>query len=119
MFKGLLPESPGANIKEFLVTIISEVKRPQTQCLSPKDEFWVCSETNCRMVRNSCQRAKGGLGKSMVTNELYDESIPFLFGILYVFDVSGDALYTLQAKPLILNEPTSRLEGASSLVSTL
>jgi hypothetical protein len=77
MFKGLLPESPGANIKEFLVTIISEVKRPQTQCLSPKGEFWVCSETNCRMVRNSFQRAKVGLGKSMVKNESYDESIPF------------------------------------------
>jgi hypothetical protein len=38
--KGLLPESPGANIKEFLVTILSKVKRPQTQCLSPKGEFW-------------------------------------------------------------------------------
>jgi hypothetical protein len=62
--KGLLPKSLGANIKEFLVTILSEVKRPQTQCLSPKGEFWVCSETNSRMVRNSFQRAKGGLGNS-------------------------------------------------------
>ena len=42
--EGLLPESPGANIKEFLVTILSEA--------------------NFRMVRNSFQRAKGGLGNS-------------------------------------------------------
>jgi hypothetical protein len=27
---GLLLKSPGANIKEFLVTILSEAKRPQT-----------------------------------------------------------------------------------------
>jgi len=31
--------NPGANIKEFLVTILSEAERPQTQCLSPKGEF--------------------------------------------------------------------------------
>jgi hypothetical protein len=30
--------------------------------LSPKGEFWVCSETNFRMVRNSFQRAKWVLG---------------------------------------------------------
>jgi hypothetical protein len=30
---------PGANIKEFLVTILSEAKRPQRQCLSPQGEF--------------------------------------------------------------------------------
>jgi hypothetical protein len=59
----LLPESPEANIKESLVTILSEEKRLQIQCLSPKGEFWVCSEANFRMVRNSFQRAKGGLGK--------------------------------------------------------
>jgi len=27
---GLLPKSPGANIKEFLLTILSEAERPQT-----------------------------------------------------------------------------------------
>jgi len=27
--KGLLLKPPGANIKEFLLTILSEVKRPQ------------------------------------------------------------------------------------------
>ncbi len=32
--KGLLPESLGTNIKEFLAIILSEVKRPQAQCLS-------------------------------------------------------------------------------------
>jgi hypothetical protein len=30
----------GANIKEFLVTILREAKPPQIQCLSPEDEFW-------------------------------------------------------------------------------
>jgi hypothetical protein len=40
------------------------VKRSQTQCLSPKGEFWVCSETNFRMVKNSFQRAKWVLGNS-------------------------------------------------------
>jgi hypothetical protein len=82
------PGSPAlwAGSFTFYETIIlTEVKRPQTQCLSPKGEFWVCSETNCRMVRNSFQRAKGGLGNSMVKNELYNESIPFLCGILYIF----------------------------------
>ena len=43
---------PGANIKEFLLTILSEVKRPQIQCLSLKGEFWICSEANFRMVKN-------------------------------------------------------------------
>jgi len=58
----MLPGFPGANIKESWVTILSEAKRPQTQCLSPKGEFWVCSEANSRMVQNSFQRAKGNPG---------------------------------------------------------
>ena len=53
---------PGANIKEFWLTILSKAKRPQTQCLSPKGEFWVCSEANFRMVQNSFQKAKGNPG---------------------------------------------------------
>jgi hypothetical protein len=39
MLEGIVAQIPGANIKEFLVTILSEVKRPQTQCLSPEGEF--------------------------------------------------------------------------------
>jgi hypothetical protein len=35
----VVAEIPGANIKEFLVTILSEAKPPQIQCLSPKGEF--------------------------------------------------------------------------------
>ncbi len=58
----MLPGFPGANIKEFWLTILSEVKRPQTQCLSPKGEFWVCSAANSRMVQNAFQRAKGNPG---------------------------------------------------------
>jgi len=46
---------PGVNIKEFLVTILSEAKRPQIQCLSLKGEFWSCSEASPRMVKNSFQ----------------------------------------------------------------
>ncbi len=34
-----LPGFPGANIKEFWLTILSEAKRPQRQCLSPQGEF--------------------------------------------------------------------------------
>ena len=49
-------------MKEFWLTILSEAKRPRTQCLSPKGEFWVCSEANSRMVQNSFQRAKGNSG---------------------------------------------------------
>jgi hypothetical protein len=30
---------PGTNIKEFWLTIFSEAKRPQRQCLSPQGEF--------------------------------------------------------------------------------
>ena len=74
MFLGRLPESPGANMKEFLVTILSEVKRPQTQYLNPKGEFWVCSKTNVRMAGNSFQRAKGGLGNSPFSNDPKNEN---------------------------------------------
>jgi hypothetical protein len=55
----MLPGFPGVNIKESWLTILSEAKRPQTQCLSPKGEFWVCSEASFRMVQNSFQRTKG------------------------------------------------------------
>ena len=58
----MVPGFPGANINEFWLTILSEAKRPQTQCLSPKGEFWVCSEASSRMVHNSFQRAKGNPG---------------------------------------------------------
>jgi len=44
--QGPVAEIPGANSKEFLVTILGEAKRPQTQCLSLKGEFWDCSEAN-------------------------------------------------------------------------
>ena len=30
---------PGANIKEFWLTILNEAERPQNQCLSPQGEF--------------------------------------------------------------------------------
>ncbi len=52
---------PEANIKEFLVTILSEAKWMQIQRLSPTGEFWIFSEANSRIVRNSFQRAKGNL----------------------------------------------------------
>jgi cytoplasmic iron level regulating protein YaaA (DUF328/UPF0246 family) len=58
----MLPGFPGANIKEFWLTILSKAKRPQTQCLRPKGEFWVCSEANSRMVQNSFQKVKGNPG---------------------------------------------------------
>ena len=55
---GLLPKSPGANIKEFLVTILSEA--------------------NFRVVKNSFQRAKGGLGNKPLRPDtfsyLYDRT---------------------------------------------
>jgi len=35
---GLLLKLPGAHIKEFLLTVLGEVKRPQIQSLSPKGE---------------------------------------------------------------------------------
>jgi hypothetical protein len=37
-------------LKIFSLTILSEAKRPQIQCLSPEGEFWVCSEANFRMI---------------------------------------------------------------------
>jgi hypothetical protein len=58
----MLPRFPEANIKEFWLTILSKAKRPQTQCLKPKGEFWVCSEAHSRMVQNSFQKAEGNLG---------------------------------------------------------
>ena len=98
----LLPNSPGTNIKEFLVTILSEAKRPQIQCLSPKGEFWVCSGANFRIVKNSFQRAKGDLGNNSLRcyipplaqglNEILDRSLQVMadpigeltFGAAYV-----------------------------------
>ncbi len=56
-------------MKEFWLTILSEAKRPQTQCLSPKGEFWVCSEANFRMVQHSFQRAKGIPGNRPYSKE--------------------------------------------------
>ncbi|MFB0506392.1 MAG: hypothetical protein ACETWT_06650, partial [Thermodesulfobacteriota bacterium] len=44
--------------------ILSEAKRPQIQCLSLKGEFWICSEASSRMVKNSFQGAKRGLGNT-------------------------------------------------------
>jgi hypothetical protein len=35
----LLSGFPGANIKEFWLTILSEAERSQTYCLSPEGEF--------------------------------------------------------------------------------
>ncbi len=49
-------------MKEFLVTILSEAKQQQSQCLGPKCTFCVCSEANSSMVRNAFQKAKGGFG---------------------------------------------------------
>jgi len=74
--KGLLLKPPGANIKEFLLTILSEAKRPQTQCLSPQGEFWVCSEANSRMVQNSFQGAKGNLGNRPQSFEAKGQGSP-------------------------------------------
>jgi hypothetical protein len=39
IFLRVVAEIPGANMKEFFDTILSEAKRPQIQCLSPKGEF--------------------------------------------------------------------------------
>jgi hypothetical protein len=51
--KRRVAQIPGANIKEFLVTILSEAARPQILYLSLKGEFWICSEASSKMVRNS------------------------------------------------------------------
>jgi hypothetical protein len=40
MIIGAVAPTPGANIKEFLLTILGETKRPQIQYLSLKGEFW-------------------------------------------------------------------------------
>jgi len=51
MTQGVVAEIPGANIKESLVTILSEA--------------------NSRMVQNSFQRAKGDLGNSLSNDGIY------------------------------------------------
>jgi hypothetical protein len=56
-------------LQDFLITILSEAERPQTSGLSPRGEFWVCSEANCRVVKNSFQRAKGDLGNKSLQND--------------------------------------------------
>jgi hypothetical protein len=65
-------------MKEFWLTILSEAKRPQTQCLSPEGEFWVCSEASSRMVQNSFQRAKGNLGNRRLALKRRDNGVPLI-----------------------------------------
>ena len=66
-------------MKEFLVTILGEAKRPQTQCLSLKGEFWVCSEANSGMVKNSFQRAEGYLGNNLLNYGISIRAFWFCF----------------------------------------
>jgi len=60
----LLPKSPGANIKEFLVTILGEAKEEQFPLFEPVGRVWKLPEASLRMVKKSFQRAKGDLGNS-------------------------------------------------------
>ncbi len=72
-FKGLLPESPGANIREFWLTILNKAKRPQSQSLSPKGEFRERSSAQALFAgkqtlgwsKIAFQRAKGDSGNSL------------------------------------------------------
>jgi len=68
-YQRALAHVPGASIKEFLVTILSEAKRPQIQLFEPKGEFWVCSEANFRMVKNYFRGAEWVLGNSPLSGE--------------------------------------------------
>jgi hypothetical protein len=58
--QGLLPKSPGANIKEFLVTILGEAEE-QFPLFEPTGRVWKLPEASLRMVKKSFQRAKGDL----------------------------------------------------------
>ena len=49
--KRRVAQIPGANIKEFTVSILSEAARPQILFLSLKGEFCICSEASLRMVK--------------------------------------------------------------------
>jgi hypothetical protein len=49
----------------------------------PVSEFWVCSETNFRLVRNSFQRAKWVLGNSPLTNYLINKRISLSLSEIY------------------------------------
>jgi len=62
--QGLLLKSPGANIKEFLVTILGEAKEEQFPLFEPAGRVWKLPEASLRMVKKSFQRAKGDLGNS-------------------------------------------------------
>ena len=61
--KGLLPKYPGANIKEFLVTILSEAKGEEFPLFEPEGRVWErssalalnCSGASFRMVKKSLQ----------------------------------------------------------------
>jgi hypothetical protein len=57
-------KSPGANIKEFLVTILGEAKEEQFPLFEPTGRVWKLPEASLRMVKKSFQRAKGDLSNS-------------------------------------------------------
>jgi hypothetical protein len=46
---------PGADIKEFLVTIFGEVKEEQFPLFEPKGRVWKLPGASLRMVKNSFQ----------------------------------------------------------------
>jgi hypothetical protein len=69
VFTGCCPnsKSPGANIKEFLVTILGEAKEEQFPLFEPTGRVWKLPEASLRMVKKSFQRAKGDLSNSPFT----------------------------------------------------
>jgi len=49
---GLLPISLERTLKNFWQPFLVKRNGGKSNCLSPKGEFWVCSEANVRMVKN-------------------------------------------------------------------
>jgi hypothetical protein len=57
-------KSPGANIKEFLGTILGEAKEEQFPLFEPGGRVWKLPGANLRMIKKSFQRAKGDLSNN-------------------------------------------------------
>jgi hypothetical protein len=70
--EGLLPKSPGANIKEFLVTILGEAKEEQFPLFRPTGRVWKLPKASLRMVKKSFQRAKGDLSNGPLRPDTFE-----------------------------------------------
>jgi hypothetical protein len=114
--QGLLPKSPGANIKEFLVTILGEAKEEQFPLFEPTGRVWKLPEASLRMVKKSFQRAKGDLSNSPLHYDIL--TFAFLFALTQVAP-QHDGSLDIQQSPFMRNHNGNKLYVTPRVTFTL